>query len=447
MIRAFDTVAARIALVSLIGIILVHLLSLWTYEHALERQLGAAYQTQLAERLVAIKRSVALVVPSRRETVAHELSGGPVDAHWSATQVVTAGGPGLEQWNELARHVRRLAPELGPGDVVAGSSTAGDPHVGVIGLKLPDQSWVNISIFTAGKPDTGSRGSVLSTSFMALGVLLLSFLIARWLTRPIRSAARAAAALSPESPHAGLKVAGPVEVRELATAFNAMQRRIADLVQRRTQALAAVSHDLRTPLTRIKLRIDGLPDADLKGAVLADVDEMERMIETTLSYLKGQETAEPLRAVDLVAMLQTMVDDASDRGRKAELTAPRQVVVEARLVSLRRALANLVGNALRFGDRVWIDVRDRGGEVEVAIADNGPGIPQEQLESVLEPFVRIEGSRNSETGGVGLGLTIAKTHIEAHGGRLTLANRPEGGLVATVTLPRKASSAPSKTEA
>jgi two-component system, OmpR family, sensor kinase len=435
--RAFDTLAARTALVSLIGITLVHLLSLWTYEQALHRQLGAAHQAQLAERLVAIKRSVALVVPSRREKVAHELSGGPVDAHWSSGRITVAGGPGIEHWKDLADQVRRLAPELRPDDVLVGTSTDGDPHVALIALQLPDQSWVNISIFAASRPAAGSHGSILSTSLMALGVLLLSFLIARWLTRPIRSAARAAASLSPEGPAVDLEVSGPVEVRELTTAFNAMQRRIADLVHRRTQALAAVSHDLRTPLTRLKLRVDELQDADLRGAVLADVDEMERMIDATLSYLKGHETAEPARAIDLVALLQTMVDDARDRGRVADLTAPRQVVIEARLVSLRRAMANLVDNALRYGDRVSIVVRELEGAVEVTITDDGPGIPEDRLGTVLEPFVRLESSRNPETGGVGLGLTIAKTHIEAHGGSLALANRPEGGLSVTVTLLRK----------
>jgi two-component system, OmpR family, sensor kinase len=438
MIKAFDTLAARTALVSLIGITLVHLLSLWTYERAIDRELDAAFEAQLADRLVAVRRSVMLVPPAQREDVAHDLSSGPVEAHWSASRVVSAGGSGLERWRRLAGLIEARASEIAPGDIIIGGGVGSDPHVAVVGMRLPDDSWVNVGIFTGHTRRASAHGSLASTSLMALGVILLSMLIARWLASPIRAVVRAVETLSPDGPAGAVPESGPREIRALAAAFNRMQARIGDLVRRRTQALAAVSHDLRTPLTRLRLRMEDLPDAQLKEAALADLAEMEQMVEATLSYMKGGGDAEPVRAIDLSALLATILDDASDRGCPTELSAPRAVVIQGRLVGLKRVFSNLVNNALRFGTRVIVTVSETPGSVRVVIADDGPGIPESELASVLEPFVRLDTSRNRETGGVGLGLTIAKAIIEANGGNLRLTNRAEGGLSAEVTLPRRA---------
>ena len=214
-----------------------------------------------------------------------------------------------------------------------------------------------------------------------------------------------------------------------------MQARITDLVERRTLALAAVSHDLRTPLTRLKLRIDELIEPR-QDAMLRDIGEMEEMIEATLAYLKGQETSEQPRAIDLVALLQTIIGNARDAGHNADLKAPLHVVLIARRVGLKRALSNLVENATRFGTAVLVTVVDNADGTRITIEDDGSGIPQDKLSAVLEPFVRLEDSRNRETGGVGLGLTIAKSNIEANGGHLALHNRARSGLCADVSLPK-----------
>ncbi len=436
MIRAFDTLVARLLLVSMMGIAVVHGLSLWTYERALDRELTLAHETRLAERLVSIKRSVMLVPAQQREPVAHDLSGGPLEAHWSAAKGAVAGGPGAEAWQSLVSRIRELAPELAAADIVIGSSAAGDPHLALVSIRLPDESWINFNLFAVSSPKTSGHGTLISTSLMALGVVILSLLMARWLTRPIRRIADAVHKLSPEVEAPPVPETGPKEVRDLAAAFNDMQRRITDLITRRTRSLAAVSHDLRTPLTRLKLRIDSVQDPVLQRAMESDIGEMEQMVEATLSYLKGDEIAEPRRPIDLVALLETIIDDARDIGQVAELKAPHHVVIEARLVGLKRAFSNLIGNALRFGTQVQATVELTERHVIVTIEDDGPGIPEDQLQAVLEPFVRLEDSRNRETGGVGLGLTIAKTNIEADGGSLTLVNRPEGGLGAVVRLQR-----------
>ncbi len=436
--RRLDTLATRALLVSLIGITLVHVASLWSYEHTLDRELTFAHEKRLAERIVSIKRSVMLVPPARRETVAHELSGGPIEAHWSATRSAVSGGPGVGRLDALAQQVRILVPELGPNDLVLGTSGDSDPHIAVVSMRLADESWINVSLFSAARPAAVGHGTLVSTGLMAFGVALLSLLIARWLTRPIRTVAHAAAALSPDGPVRQVPEEGPREVRDLAVSFNDMQRRIRDLVTRRTHALAALSHDMRTPLTRVRLRLEDLSEPPLRDAIGSDLDEMEQMIDATLAYLKGEETAEAVRPLDLAALLGTIVDHARDAGRAADITAPTPLIVHGRLVGLRRAFTNLIGNALRYGQTVTVTAARDGSTITVTIADDGPGIPEDHLAAVLEPFVRLEHSRNRETGGVGLGLTIAMSHIEAHGGTLRLANRPEGGLCVSVVLPDRA---------
>lgn len=433
MIRAFDSVVARVILVSLLGITLVHVLSLWTYQRALDQELSRAHEASLAERLISIKRSVALAPRDQRETLAHELSGGPIEAHWNLNKGAVAGGPGVEAWSGLSAQISRLAEDLKSSDVVIGTSA--DPHVALLSIRLPDDSWVNVSLFAASPARGSSHGTLLSTSLMALGVVFMSLLMARWLTRPIREIADAVTLLSPDDAASSVPEAGPREVRHLARSFNDMSRRIADLITRRTQALAAVSHDLRTPLTRLRLRLDDLADPALQRAMATDINKMEEMVEATLSYLKGDQVDEVPRQVDLVALLETIVNDARDMGSDATLAAPTHVVIKTRMLGMKRAFSNLVSNALRYGTRARVGVHNDDGDVVVTIDDDGPGIPADKLNTVLEPFVRLEESRNLTTGGVGLGLTIAKNNIEANGGRLRLANRDKGGLTVTVVLP------------
>lgn len=432
--RWTDTLLARLLLVSLTGITLFHVLSLWTYEQALDRELTAAYESRLVERLVSIKRSVMLVPPRERETLAHDLSSGPLEAHWNTSRGASTGGPGIEMWQPLAERVRAMAGDLKADDVVIGTST--DPHVALLSIRLPDDTWLNVNLFALSRSGMhDGHGTLLSTSLMAGGVIVMSVLLAGWLTRPIRRIAHAVTHLSPDDPKTDVPAVGPSEVRHLALAFNDMRARIADLVERRTRALAAVSHDLRTPLTRLRLRLDDVADPALQSAMSRDITEMEQMIEATLAYLKGDARAEAARPLDLVALLQTIVDDARDQGANAVVHGPATLVVDGRLIGLRRAFANLVGNALRFATRCDVTLTREGDLVVVWIDDDGPGIPGDKRVAVLEPFVRLEDSRNLETGGVGLGLTIAKANIEADGGTLRLLDSPAGGLRAEVTLP------------
>lgn len=430
--RVLDSLAARLVLVLLLGITLVHVASLYTYERALDDELAQAGDRQLAERIVAIKQAVMAAPPQQREALAHDLSSGPVEAHWNPKRGAAPGGDVGPEWQGLPARLRDLAIDLQPSDIVLGAGP--DPHMALLSIRFPDDSWLNVNLFTT-RARHSSHGTLASTTLMALGVVLLSLALARSLTRPLRRMADVVTAIRADDVETRVPEDGPREVRELAVAFNGLRRRLGDLVTRRTRSLAAVSHDLRTPLTRLRLRLADVPGADLQRAMAADIDEMEQMIQATLSYLKGDETSEAKRSIDLVALIETLIDEARDQGREATLSAPAHLVVDARLVGLKRALGNLVGNALRFATTVAVSVEAKDGSAIVRIDDNGPGIPEDKLEAVLEPFVRLEESRNTETGGVGLGLTIASSIIEANGGSLRLANRSEGGLRAEVRLP------------
>lgn len=442
MIHRLDTLIGRTVLVSLIGISLMHVLSLWSYELALKNELTIAQEARLADRLTTIRRTLSLVPEAGRDDVAHRLSGGPLEVHWSRSERAVPGGAGAHQLAGLPALVKQLAPDIGPDDIAIGSTDAqADPHVALISLRLPDQSWVNVSLFAYSPPHSSGHGTLLSTSLMALGVVLVSVLIAGWLTRPIRSIAAAARALRPGDEATRIPETGPCEVRDLAIAFNDMQSRITRLVDERTRALAAVSHDLRTPLTRLKLRIEDLASPDLGRAtslgraMTNDIAELEQMIDATLAYLKGESATELPKPLDLTALLETLVDEATDLDQVVRISGPRQLVIRGRHSGLKRALANLIQNAVKYGGQARISTETTANSLLVLIDDDGPGIPADKLEAVLEPFVRLETSRSRETGGVGLGLTIAKASIEADGGTLALVNRPEGGLRVTVRLP------------
>ncbi|HRJ68648.1 MAG TPA: ATP-binding protein [Beijerinckiaceae bacterium] len=433
-----DGLAARTILIVLVGIGAIHLVSLWTYRHALSQQAELASDVRLADQLLGIKRAVMREPQSARESVAHDLSGGPLEAHWSRTEHATPGGPGAGHWDGLAQRLKQAAPELGDDGLIIGANRRApdDPHLALVSMRLPDDTWLNVSIVTVTPRSVEGHGTLLSTTLMAIGAVLVSMLMVRWLTRPLSTFAEAAKTFSGSGAPVAVPEDGPRELRDLASAFNEMQRRIARLVEDRTQALAAVSHDLKTPITRLRFRAEDITDAALRSAITADLSEMERMLDQTLAYLRGERTDERMQPVDLVAILATVCADISDDGGATTLTGAGSAVISGRRLSLKRAFGNLIENAVKYGYRADVSVTEVGGTVVVAVADAGPGIRPEDRERALAPFVRLEPSRNQDTGGFGLGLTIAYAIVASHAGTLTLADGVDGGLLVTVCLPR-----------
>jgi signal transduction histidine kinase len=270
-------------------------------------------------------------------------------------------------------------------------------------------------------------------------VVAVALLAVRLAMRPLARMASAADALGKDLQSPPLPLDGPREVRQAAQAFNAMQQRIADGVAERTRFFAAVSHDLRTPITRLRLRSEMLEPEALRGKFRRDLEEMEAMVTATLDMLTGADAGGERQAVDVNALVQGLAQDLGEvHGLDIPVSGHALAPFAGYPQSLRRCLQNLLENALRYGRDAGLQIRDSQDMLCIAVLDRGPGIAPQQLAQVLEPFFRVEASRHAESGGFGLGLSIADAVAKAHGGCLVLSNREEGGLQALLQLPRNA---------
>ena len=266
-------------------------------------------------------------------------------------------------------------------------------------------------------------------------VVVLALVVTRLMTRSLARVSEAAEELGRDIRRAPMPETGPTEVRKVARAFNEMQSRLMRLVDDRTRILAAVSHDLRTPLTRLRLRLEMLESTAARERSIQDVEDMQAMVSEILEFLEDSYQPESLERVDPVAMLRAICADAPWGEASVSINGSARALL-ARPLALKRCLTNLVENAVRYGGHATITFDDRPERVGISIRDNGPGIPAESLERVFDPFYRVESSRNRDSGGTGLGLTIAHEVAVSHGGNLTLSNLPGGGLEALLTLPR-----------
>jgi len=229
---------------------------------------------------------------------------------------------------------------------------------------------------------------------------------------------------------------GPLEVARAARAFNTMQSRLIGYIRDRTRILAAMSHDLKTPITRLRLRSELLDDPQLRAKFTRDLEDMESMVGATLDFLRGLENGEPVKPVDIMALLESLQADLRETGGTVEIEGATATPYPGGPQALKRCLGNLIENAVKYGQSARIRVDDNDARLEIRIQDQGPGLPPAELEKVFEPYYRVEGSRSRETGGTGLGLTIARGIAEAHGGSLVVRNRAERGLEAVLVLPR-----------
>ena len=307
-----------------------------------------------------------------------------------------------------------------------------------LSIRLEGGNWLNVRTMFQRPGVQWSPRALLPLVLMLAAVALVAGVTARRIVGPMRALAAGAERLGRGLDAAPLALTGPTEVQEATQAFNRMQARLTRLIAERTRMLAALSHDLRSPLTAMRLRVELLAEDEDSTRLKALVEEMQAMVEQTLDFARAAAQGaaaqgEAVQEVNLAALLAALVSDAGE-GR-ATLAASDPVRVNLRPTAIRRALRNLIDNALRYGTRAEVALVRQGGEAVITIADHGPGLPEDQLEAVFEPFVRGEASRSRATGGVGLGLAIARSIARAQGGEVTLANRPEGGLLATLRLP------------
>jgi signal transduction histidine kinase len=318
-----------------------------------------------------------------------------------------------------------------------GGGPGGPPRELDVAVTLPDGDVVTFRVEAPQAPPPLPLPLLLELAFVALVLGAVLYVMARTITRPLADLAAATDAVG-RGARVPLRETGARELREATRAFNAMQERLHRYLDSRTRVLSAMSHDLRTPLTRLKLRTESLEDATLRDRFNADLDEMQRMVAGALNLFRGMNHDEPLQAVDIDALVAELRSEQAELGVIVGVTGAAAALFQARPMAIKRCIGNLLTNAAKYGVNPAIAIEDAPNELVIRVLDNGRGIPPEMLEQVFEPFFRLESSRNADTGGVGLGLAIARDLAQAHGGSLTLRNRAPHGLEAVLRFPRVA---------
>ncbi len=468
-----NSIVGRTVLVLLLGLTFSHLIGLFIYSSDRHSTAAEASGRRVAERIAVVSRLIDQAVPERRLELARSQWGpgfsvtvtpisGVKESLWNwrtrmvrsiletylgqdkaakalivyKEEVLHDGG---ESQESMAGHMMDMSKNW-PGMMGAPGMrqmvrTWNSGQVLEVSLPLDDGRWLNFSApFMRLKPFWASR-LYLALILMTGAVFFFSVWAVRRSTAPLDMFAKAAERFGMDVDAPPLPGDGPKEVRRAVSAFNRMQKRLKSFVEDRTQMIAAISHDLRTPITRLKLRAEFMEDDEQRAKMLVDLDEMEVMISETLAFSRDASAQEPSRVLDLAAVLESVCDDASDAGWDVTYDGPVKLCFTGRAVSLGRVFGNLVENAVKYGGRAEVFLSATGDAVEVRVEDDGPGIPDEQMETVFQPFRRLETSRSRETGGVGLGLSVARSIVRAHGGEITLSNKQRGGLRATVRLP------------
>ncbi|WP_269790459.1 ATP-binding protein [Stenotrophomonas sp. Iso1] len=319
------------------------------------------------------------------------------------------------------RHVRERDPSFTP------------PRCRLVELNLSDGTPLRLALeYPAMMRRTASAFDPWFLSLLVLAIGVLAYVVARIASSPLQRLATHATQLGQDLQREPLPVTGPLEVQRAAQAFNAMQQRLQRHLGERTQMLAAITHDLQTPLTRLRLRLENVADEQLRERLIGDLAAMQALIREGLELARSAESAEQRAALDLDSLLESVVEDAAESGHDAVLEQGCGAVMMLRPLAMRRLFSNLVDNAVKYGRSAQVQAVQQGDAVEVVVRDAGPGLASDELEAVFTPFLRLETSRSRETGGAGLGLTIARALAEKDGATLVLRNHPDGGLEAVV---------------
>lgn len=431
------TIAGQIALLIVAGIALAHVVATVAFLLLHESQNPDELPGVAASRLGTLVRLLDAADPAARPALL--LSGRSlplihVEA-WDGTVPTGAQPvPDLPVIRRLRNGAGRAVTitDLSDGDP---ERAAGRLHVGI---STPAGATLQATL-----PNDPLRGPkhgalIFTVVFLALTLALLSVWATRALTAPLKRLAAAAEAFGARDDHVALPEAGPREVLAVSRALDRMRSRVRRLIDDRTQMLAAISHDLRTPITRLRLRAEFIEDDAARAATLRDLDQMNGLVEAALSFVRDGQARDTNShsLVDLASVVQTVCDDFSDVGAPVSVSRSRHVLVQGRTEELQRAVTNLVDNAVKYGGRADVRMEPSERGIRVCVLDAGPGIPDAEREAMLQPFVRGDRARNlNEASGFGLGLSIVQAIIEAHHGRLTLENRREGGLCAAIELP------------
>ncbi|TGX56255.1 HAMP domain-containing protein [Sphingomonas gei] len=432
LVRAPLGLIGRIFAILLLAILIEFGASTFFYERASQLSVRDDEARRLAEHLVIARKLLAEHPAIERPALAADLTTTRYKITWSkelpSAMRVT---PSLDR---IHRQVIAWEPSLRPANLRLRLVGPARDAVIVGSTTLPDGSWMKFATREPVHDLSFSPERILLALAPAVAIILIGGVLVRQTLLPLRRLA-----LATERVGAGttqeVAEGGPREVRRVIHAFNRMQARIHLLLTDRTQALAAVGHDLRTPLARLRLRADAIDDAEMRDEMETDIVEMQTMIDSLLTYLAGEGNGEPRQIADLAVICSTIADAARDLGHHVDYAGPDHCERQLHPIAIKRALSNLVENGLHYGDRVRLTLEDRGGTTIVRVEDDGPGIPEESIEQALQPFVRLDSARARDTVGFGLGLSIVSRAVEAEGGTLRLTNRAEGGLRAEIHLP------------
>jgi signal transduction histidine kinase len=451
-----DTIATRAMLLLVVGLAFTHLISNIFYSTDRKSELLTTGGEHAVQWVATIGSFTETISVDDWETIVASANVGDRAVTLTENPVVKKTSP--TDWREIALqqelgthipaerlsrvriaysgggdHAKMLAEWR---DVFVRNGQVTPEELILISMQIDDGRWLNVATGIASPPSFFSARLGLSMAVMLIAVVAISALIVGRMTEPLKQLSRAAEKLGTDVQGPAIPETGPEEVRRTAHAFNTMQNRIRRFVEDRTQMLGAITHDLGTPITRLRLRAEFVRDQDLREKMLRDLDDMQHMVASTLAFIREDAALEPQTTADLGSLLARVCDDIKDAGAEVELAeTPRWVLVDCRPIALRRALGNLIENAVKYGRSARVSLLPEPDRLLIQIDDDGPGIPEDRQEDVFQPFLRLEDSRNRETGGTGLGLAVARTIVRAHGGDIHLSNRKGGGLRVTVSLP------------
>ncbi|MGC4250733.1 MAG: ATP-binding protein [Sphingobium sp.] len=305
----------------------------------------------------------------------------------------------------------------------------------VMAVEYEPGKWVVTQTRTGDRPQRFGGWLIGQTAILYVIVLLPLLWVGRRLARPLRQLTGSAEQFARTGAADPVDESGPGDVRQLTTAFNAMRARIFLMLDEKDRMLGAIGHDLRTPLASLRVRAESVEDEGERARMSETIDEMNRMLEDILSLARAGRSSESAQKVDLSALADAVVEDFLELGSPVDMADSGRAVANVRPQQIRRALRNLIENAIVYGERAHVSVMRGDGAIHLIVADDGPGIAEDRMEEMMEPFTRLEGSRNRDTGGAGLGLALVRAIMAEHGGSLRLANRTEGGLEASLILP------------
>jgi signal transduction histidine kinase len=429
-------------LIILVGLLLAQLLNraIHSYQHLL--QVEQSSQVNTAQRIADIIHLMSILSPESRQTIAEQFHDPYIQVKWLAKPIQNSKvgehkNPRIKRFASILNGFLNTKPPINKLLITEDSS-----KVFLLYAQLFDNSTLALTIHLTTEAENEDNSSVFFHIVIGqLTVVLFSFFAVHWITRPLENLAQAAEELGKDIHQKPLDENGPIEVSQAARAFNKMQASLVRHIEERTQLLAAISHDLKTPITRLRLRTELLDDSDTRARFQKDLDDMEYMVTVTLDYMRGVNQQEAFQPVDLMALLESLQADAQEVNAEVIIRGTIHSAYKGKPSALKRCISNLIDNAIKYGHCAIITVTENAECCVISILDEGQGLADNQLDKVFTPYYRVESSRNRDSGGTGLGLSIAQDIALAHGGSLVLANSQTGGLEAVLTLPKSTNQA------